>query len=641
MANAKITDLAFELLHQIMLLVPHREPTAYSLTASSSLGREWGHPLREDSDQLHKLACLRRTCRAFDAAIQPILFSELTLDCFYTRLDIVDHQLSCFKDNVNGPWNHCTRKLRIVNLDPCYDRNPSFGGMSYWEEYLNQEQRDQAGEMKTMIRERLLPSLRDGLPNIESLRWFVRVGDPVEQLVAHFSQLPSLTSLELVFWSDRVFPDFPLDAFSNLTKVDLFFSHDEQEVWMDHAWADNARALFRRLDKVIEASPSLTSLKLRKRDRYDITQFVRPSFPVELLLSPSSRNLRHLTLQRLDPVDCYPKLLHNLTSLTSVDLTKCDYETESVFWHAMLKSNIHLTSIRLDYVNANLITYISQPKVPLESLTLLLETYHHRDDPDWEENRSLAHKTYTTVLEVHSGTLKHLDIQATGPTFWWLECLSPPPPPTPPTPGAASASHSAPLEPDPDERFEPNDAPMLLEETSLFQCRQLRSLGLVIDLQRALAARRPGLVPGAIEERVTAFLKQMVARMPLLDTVTIYAPDGVFSDSVPAIIREAIQDFSVIEKDRIDAQFDVIFEESRYELRRDMSNDIKCPDCEEANSNLQWRFVDINAESDEEEEEEEEDGQGLDEEDGEVFNEQARNELPNMSSWTLPVSGFL
>ncbi|RXW23673.1 hypothetical protein EST38_g2151 [Candolleomyces aberdarensis] len=635
MANAKITDLAFELLHQIMLLVPHREPTAYSLTPLSSLGREWGYPLQEDSDQLHKLARLRSTCRAFDAAIQPILFSELTLDCLYTRLDIVDHQISCFEDNVNGPWNHCTRKLRIVNLDPCYDKKPSGGGVQYWEEYLNQEQRDQAGEMKTMIQERLLPSLHDGLPNLESLRWFVRVGDPVEQLVAHFSQLPSLTSLELVFWSDKVFPYFPLDAFSNLTRIDLFFFHDEEDVRIDDVWVVNARELFRRLDKVVKASPSLTSLKLARRSRYDASQDGRVLFPGEFLLSPSSRNLRHLTLHRFDLTNSYPKVLHNLTSLTSVDLTECSYETETVFWHALLKSDVLLTSIRLDYVDDNLIAYISQPKVPLESLTLLLERFQLCGDLDWEENKNLARKMYTTVLEVHSGTLKHLDIETPGQKFWWLECLKPLAP-TPRTPGAAPASDSAPPGPDPDERFEPNDAPVLLEETSLFQCQRLRSLGLVIDFQRALMAHKLGLVPGAIEERVTAFLKHMVARMPLLDTVTIYAPDRLghraMSRSIRASIHEAIQDFSVTEKDRINVQFDVIFEESRYELRRDIFDGIKCADDEGEDSSLQWRFVDINAESDEEEEEEEKDGEGSDEEDREAFSEQVRNELPDIFS---------
>jgi hypothetical protein len=92
----------------------------------------------------------------------------------YTRLDIIDHQLSCFEDNINivsGPWNHYTRKLRIVNLDACYDRKPSGGGVQYWGEYFNQEQREQAEEMKMMIEERLVPALRNGLPKLESLRW--------------------------------------------------------------------------------------------------------------------------------------------------------------------------------------------------------------------------------------------------------------------------------------------------------------------------------------------------------------------------------------------------------------------------------------------------------------------------------------
>jgi hypothetical protein len=86
----------------------------------------------------------------------------------------VDHQLSCFEDkdtSVGGPWNQYTRKLRIVNLDACYDRKPNRSGVQYREEYLSREQREQAGEMKVMVEERLLAALRNGLPKLESLRW--------------------------------------------------------------------------------------------------------------------------------------------------------------------------------------------------------------------------------------------------------------------------------------------------------------------------------------------------------------------------------------------------------------------------------------------------------------------------------------
>ncbi|KAJ2918307.1 hypothetical protein MD484_g2115, partial [Candolleomyces efflorescens] len=627
MANAKITDLAFELLHQIMLLVPHRMSRSYpSTTTSRLIGKDWGYPLREESNQLRTLAPLRTTCRAFDAAIQPILFSELTLDCLYTRLDIVEHQLSCFaEDNVSGPWNHYTRKLRIVNLDPCYDKTPSGGGVQYWEEYLSREQREQVGEMKMLIEERLLLGLRRGLPKLESLRWFVRTTDPVEQLVAHFSQLPCLESIELVFWNDKVFPGFPLDAFTNLTKLELFFFHDQEEVRLDNAWVDNARVLFQRLQKAIEASPALEQLALGKRFRYETYTYPElknwPMFPNDLLLG--SGNLRKLALRRFDLAEgfstiptttkFYSTLFTHLPSLTSVDFTGSGYDTQQAIWRALLHSDVVLlTSIRVDYVNDSLIAYISQPKIPLESLTLILERLSLDDDLDWEGNANLARRVYRTVLEVHSGRLRCLDVQASGQTLWGVETASP---------GEGAGEGSV-------EHFEPRDAPVLLEETFLFKCQQLRSLGLVIDFQRALTATKMSLIPGAIEKRVTQFLRQMVAHMPQLDTVTIYPPErysyGSFSDEAREKTREAIQAFTVTEKDRANAHFDVIFEESRYELRRDETSDgidWAGDKVEETSIGSRWRFVDIDAEWDEEEAEEE---------NREWFNAQARDELPGV-----------
>jgi hypothetical protein len=129
----------------------------------------------------------------------------------------------------------------------------------------------------------------------------------------------------------------------------------------------------------------------------------------------------------------------------------------------------------------------------------------------------------------------------------------------------------------------------------------------------------------------TAFLKQTLARIPQLDTVTIYRPVrfayGIFSDEAREKTREAIQNFIVTEKDRTDACFDVIFEESRYELRRGA----ECANGESENPALQWRFVGINAESDEEIWEEDEDEEDeVDEVDREAFNVHARDELPNL-----------
>jgi hypothetical protein len=122
----------------------------------------------------------------------------------------------------------------------------------------------------------------------------------------------------------------------------------------------------------------------------------------------------------------------------------------------------------------------------------------------------------------------------------------------------------------------------------------------------------------------TAFLKQLLTHTPWLHIVTIHSPErfayGTFSDEARERTREAIQDFIVTEKDSTDARFDVIFEESRYELRRGA----ECADDESENPAMQWRFIDINAESDEEVwEEEENEEEEVDEEDREAFNVQA------------------
>lgn len=114
--------------------------------------------------------------------------------------------------------------------------------------------------------------------------------------------------------------------------------------------------------------------------------------------------------------------------------------------------------------------------------------------------------------------------------------------------------------------------------------------------------------------------------MPQLDVVTIHVPDRInyasFSQTAGTSIRKVIQDFMVGEKDRKNVRFDIIFEESRYGLRKDIPNDFDPTEDEGVSSRMSWRFIDINAESDMEEDDEEFDD--------ELFNEHVRDELPNV-----------
>ena len=126
--------------------------------------------MKETTDRYRRIAPLRTICRAFDDAVQPILFSEVLIDCLHTRLDIVQSQFESLSSG-EGPWGRCARSLKIVNLDPCYDRRPSGGGVQYWMEYFGEEQRGDAYAMEELIRTRLIPSIRTGFPNLEAVRF--------------------------------------------------------------------------------------------------------------------------------------------------------------------------------------------------------------------------------------------------------------------------------------------------------------------------------------------------------------------------------------------------------------------------------------------------------------------------------------
>lgn len=130
---------------------------------------EVGCPLRETSDRYRRLAPLRTICSAFDDAIQPVLFSEVVIDCLYTRLDIVRSQFESLSMGT-GPWRRFTKSLKVVNLNPCYDRRPSGGGVQYWKDYLGQEQRDSAYDMEELVQTSLLPAIRNGFPDLGALR---------------------------------------------------------------------------------------------------------------------------------------------------------------------------------------------------------------------------------------------------------------------------------------------------------------------------------------------------------------------------------------------------------------------------------------------------------------------------------------
>lgn len=451
--------------------------------------------MKETTDRYRRIAPLRAVCRAFDDAVQPILFSEVVIDCLHTRLDVVQSQFESLSSG-RGPWRRYARSLKIVNLDPCYDRRPSGGGVQYWTEYFSEEQRDNAYKMEELIQARLIPSIQTGFPNLEAVRseriyalrhtklteadsWFVRRSDPVQELIGYLAAVKTLKSLTLVLWNDRVIRDFPLDSFSNLCHISLFFFNDDNAKRMDDVWYRDARRLFQRLHLLVESSPELAALKIGKvyRERQRSEEDLKiPLFPLDFLLTPAAQQLCHLSLRRFDlvradedtiPGDYYTRLTQNLTSLTSLDLTECNYYTCPALWNAICDSNVLLSSIKVDYFTAGLVKYLHRPDVPLRVLTLVLHRFSLYEDIHWDQAGDLAVQCFTTILETHKDTLQTLDFQVMPQYLWWLEVEKP-------ANGEARSDQQRPSQ---------IARRIYLEDTSLLRCKELRKISVTLDLR--------------------------------------------------------------------------------------------------------------------------------------------------------------
>ena len=118
------------------------------------------------------LAQLRLSCKAFDRAVQPVLFSEISIDCEYTRTSIVRAQLSSLAEDTDGPWRLYTKKLNIITLDPTFNRerigDPTTDSLHHWEQDISGWKSENVKEMKAIIAQ-FLPTALKSLPNVHTL----------------------------------------------------------------------------------------------------------------------------------------------------------------------------------------------------------------------------------------------------------------------------------------------------------------------------------------------------------------------------------------------------------------------------------------------------------------------------------------
>ncbi|KAF6746805.1 hypothetical protein DFP72DRAFT_922321 [Ephemerocybe angulata] len=576
LSKAKITDLPFELLENIIDLIPYTEKTPFpNGTVISYFTEEVECQFKGKTNRHRILAPLRQTCHAFDEVVQPILFSEITFDCLHTRLEIVRLQISSLANEKDGPWSKWTK---------------TGGGMQYWVEYLNAKQRGSVEDMREMVSKGLIPSLQTSLPELESVIWIVRSGDPIHELVSHFSKVKKLSSLKLIFWNDSVVPDFPLDAFSNLKELSLtlYLDDDRRIRALREPWFSEAKQLMKKLHCVVDSSPGMTFLGIAKRHEDAYWDNFTTVFPAEFLLTPASRSLRHFALHHFHlkvnedkspPYDFYRRLVSNLPSLTSVVLMKCEGYGGDAFWSAIFQSKTLLSSIKVDRPTPALMEYLQRPDVPLESLTLFLSRFSTYDC-SLEKVRDMAFQTYSSVLKIHASTLKHLDIPASYQALWWLE-----------------VSAEKELNPftslDIDDR-DTRDSCVYLEQTDLFHCGELRTLGVALDTRRTTSDVSSAV---SMNGKVTGFLEH-VSSLNKLETVTIYCPypykRGAPSYNYYQIqgdIASGIEGFHIADSDRARFAFEVLFMESRYQM---VAFDVEGDGGN--TGNRAWRFVDINAE---------------------------------------------
>lgn len=569
--TANISDLAPEILDLITRFIPSGQSSNYEYP-DGVIEHHYLKPLR--TVRHRDLANLRLTCRAFDRAVQPVLFSEISVDCMYARTSIVRSQLSSLAGAQEGPWTRHTKKLNIITLDPYFDRRPIRGSRERWryeEKDLTAAQQELGKEMKEIVASTLLKALKS-LPLIHTLNWFVHGSDPMNELAAHLGRLQTLKNLSLVFWNaDILALDYPLDAFSNLTHLQVGF-YLEADAGPEsygrptyRSTAIDTAQLSHRWSRLLESSPELVSLRIDSDQDYTDHPSWRTGHPVPvktLTSSPACRHLTHLVMGNINPPDplvIYRQLCANLTSLISVELMHCEESNAIAFWSAVFDSKLFLSSIKIDLVTPELESYLLRPDVPLESFSF---------DGRYFQIVDFREVLFTKVLEIHAKTLRVLDIPATLHPWYEVE-----------------------IDDDVDSVGYAQDTPaMRWSKTSIPLCTELRSLGLNIDLRSTVAGERmdPGRLiaqHGPTESRSLAAQKiakflRALSCLPNLRVVNVHSSwDLNTSNAIHEMLRHAR-----ISKADNGLRCDVEFEEAVYH---------PTPPPPDAPDGSPWRYVNI------------------------------------------------
>ncbi|KAJ3518598.1 hypothetical protein NMY22_g13596 [Coprinellus aureogranulatus] len=306
------------------------------------------------------LCRLRSTCTSLNEYLQPRVFEELIIDSATRGSHRTGHLLRALASG-KVPYCHLAKTLRISSL--LIFSAPS---QSHW-------QNPNIDHTLQPLKEHYILPAMMGLRSLKRLYWDAKINDPCALMAEGLAAIPSLEELHVTMdrWSRTC--AFPFDKFGRLSVLSVSGAEGESSV--------------AKMKKAILASPHLQDLRI------GIPTHDPSAFDDILPIS-----VRHLSL--LDAY-CPSFSQSSLSALTSLAVPNVSELQTAPLWHTLAECNVRLTSIAVESVNANLLTYLGTYS-GLQSMQLTFGAYTA------PTCREMLSRFFSEVLPRHRETLSTL-----------------------------------------------------------------------------------------------------------------------------------------------------------------------------------------------------------------------------------------
>ncbi|KAF5326350.1 hypothetical protein D9611_000924 [Ephemerocybe angulata] len=336
---------------------------------------------------------MRLVCKTFSRLFEPKLFSQTTIDA---SVPFTPDQLKSFASG--GPNCRWTRKLSIT--------------------FIYQAEKMERGGRT------LLELAIDGLRNLESVRLFIQLHRPNEEVILALSQLPVLRQVELIFYDDWVFRCRGPLCFHQLANLQSLDLKNIPPCWVTEIRRTIANSprletlaiFFAESDPGPQGGPDFqpSSDWPDKDDEpvLDLAWIVKDTIlSASHTFAPTLKSLSicggSLTLS----ASAIP-YLGALTTM-AIDLEDLKSVSDPSFWAGLSQAGVELRSLKLYPIAAPAIAYLTS-YVGLEELHVIRNAILAPD----AGNSTMAHELYHKVLVHHKDSLRVFRVDGVSRKVW-------------------------------------------------------------------------------------------------------------------------------------------------------------------------------------------------------------------------------